>query len=135
MATLTITQTEDYRDGNPAIPANTTSIVFSTSADATATFAASQFGGTPISDSVQITGDGDQDFNHDVVAVFLSGAGSFSAAGWTFSSWSVFDSVTITGSSGADTITGSSGNDVITGGHGADILDGGGGNNDFVFFA
>ena len=32
MATLTITATEDYRDGTPPIPANVTGIVFNTAA-------------------------------------------------------------------------------------------------------
>jgi Ca2+-binding RTX toxin-like protein len=131
MATLTVTHDETFSDGSPAIPANTTSIVFNTSADGQeARFAASQFGGSPISDSVQITGDS---FNNRL-QVSLSAPGSFSAAGWTFSSWTAgSDVIRLNGSSGADTITGSSQNDSITGRGGADILNGGNGNDTFEY--
>jgi hypothetical protein len=110
MATLTVTQTEDYRDGNPAVPANTDSILFNTSAISLAIFGSNQFGGSSISNNIVITGDGFQ----NRLQVFLSAAGSFSAAGWTFSSWTStnnfatpLDSIFLNGTSGADTITGS----------------------------
>jgi Ca2+-binding RTX toxin-like protein len=63
--------------------------------------------------------------------VFLSVAGAFSAAGWTFATWSSDSIVSIEGTSGVDTITGSAQVDVIVGGAGADILDGGAGNDIF----
>jgi Ca2+-binding RTX toxin-like protein len=109
MATVTVTQTEDYRDGTPAIPANTTDIVFNASATSAAVFGSNQFGGNPISDNVTITGDGFA----NAVDVVLSQTGTFSAAGWSFNNWSANDSVEIIGTAGKDTITGSSQNDVI----------------------
>jgi hypothetical protein len=88
MATLTVTHDTDYRFSR--IPPNITSIVFDTLPDPNlittqAFFNASQFGhfGPLISDSVQITGD----IQNDEVRVFLSGSQNFSAAGWTFVRW------------------------------------------------
>jgi Ca2+-binding RTX toxin-like protein len=134
MATLTVTQDEDFSDGNPAIPANTTAIVFDTDVltlgFTQAIFASNQFAGAPISDSVQITGDSFQDF----LTVRLSAPGSFSAAGWTFSSWTAgVDGVGLIGSSGADTLTGTSQDDGLRGRGGADILNGGNGNDTFSY--
>jgi Ca2+-binding RTX toxin-like protein len=131
MATLTVTQSEDYRDGTPPIPFNVTDIVFNTSGFAAAIFGSNQFGLGSISNSVRLTGDG---FTN-VVTVKLSATGSFSAAAWTFTNWSPTDRVSIEGTAGADTITGSDQADNITGGGGADILQGGAGADLFAFTA
>jgi hypothetical protein len=80
MSTLTVTQTEDYRDGVPAIPPNVTNIVFSGGAASTATFSSTQFGNNPITDTVTIT----QDTFANTIRVFLPMAGVFSAAGWSY---------------------------------------------------
>src|SRR5262245_50374000 len=127
MATLTITATHNYT--GDSLPANITDIVFNTSGSTFATFAATQFGGNPISDSVHITGDGFR----NILIVNLSG--TFSAAGWTFSSWGSTDQTILAGSSGADTITGSSGVDTIAGQAGVDSMSGGGGNDEFQYNA
>jgi hypothetical protein len=128
MATLTITTNHDY-SGDALI--GITDIIFSTSSGANADFASSQFDGTHISNSVNITADG----HVDSIGVHLSAAGTFSAAGWALSNWSGLDGVTIIGTSGADTITGSSGNDGIIGGGGADSLGGGSGIDRFQYLA
>src|SRR5262245_9480478 len=94
VTTLTITATHNYTADS--LPANVTDIVFNTSGSTFATFAATHFGGNPISDSVHITGDG---FRNTLI-VNLSG--TFSAAGWTFSSWGSTDQTILAGSSGAD---------------------------------
>jgi trimeric autotransporter adhesin len=128
MPTLTITATHNYT--GDSLPANITDILFNTSGSTFATFAATQFGGNPISNSVHITGD----LFRNTLIVNLSG--TFSAAGWTFLSWDSTADVTIlAGSSGADTITGSSQGDTIVGLAGADSLSGGGGNDEFQYTA
>jgi hypothetical protein len=114
VATLTVTKTEDYGDGTPVVPANTTDIVFDGPAASVATFKSHQFGGSPISDIVAITGNS----LDNIIRVNMTEASSFSAAGWSFSNWHT--SPEINGSSGADTITGSALADVINGGGGDD---------------
>src|SRR4051794_37500239 len=107
MATLTVTQSEDYSDGSPVIPVNTTSINYATSGGVIATFASFQFAaaGGRISDTVAITGDGFA----NIFRVDLAVAGTFSAAGWTFSNWTAgVDVIQLFGTNSADTITGSS---------------------------
>ncbi len=126
MSTLTVTGDHDFR--GEVLPPDITDIVFNTSYAAHATFAASQFGGHPISDAVHITGD----LETNEIKVYLSG--SFSAAAWTFTTWDS-DFVQLNGSSNADTIIGSSQSDRITGGGGADVLSGGGGNDYFQYQA
>src|SRR6266568_1393149 len=128
MATLTVTTIHDYSGDTLT---GITDIVFNTSATATATFASSQFDGTHISTSVNITGDA----QINIIQVNMSATGTFSAAGWTLSSWSLNDSVIINGTSGADTITGSAEKDIITGGGGADSLSGGNGSDRFRYTA
>ena len=133
MATLQITATHNYTGEtlDPDDPIN--QIAFATSALATATFASNQFGtgDNLISNSVAITGDA---FNNRI-QVNLSAAGTFSAAGWTFTNWTEggADIVSLAGTSCADTITGSSKADVIQGGLGADILSGGNGDDEFQY--
>src|SRR5262245_13552098 len=106
MATLTITTTEDFTDGTPAIAAGTTEIQFSQAFGlAVASFASNQFAaaGGNISDTVAITGSA---FT-DLVQVFLS-TGGFSLAGWTFdANWRPGGQVSVIGTLGDDTITGS----------------------------
>jgi Ca2+-binding RTX toxin-like protein len=133
MATLTIAATEDYRDGAPAIPTNTDSIVFANASVAFATFGGDQFGVGLIADDVAVTGNG-QDNRFTVTL-----AGSFSAAAWTFSSWTLSgsfsvpaDLVSLIGGAGNDTITGSSQQNVIDGGDGADALTGGAASDSFT---
>ena len=46
MATLTVTQTEDYRDGDPGLDNNIEKIDFETIANATATFNSHQWDGS-----------------------------------------------------------------------------------------
>ncbi|MCB1503147.1 MAG: calcium-binding protein [Bauldia sp.] len=129
MATLTVTATEDYRDGSPPIPASTTAIVFSTSGFAEARFNSSQFGGSGISSTVAITGDG----NINAIIVHTPSDAFFSAASWTFSSWSANDRVQFFGTSDAETITGSSQSNTFVGGDGADFLTGGALADNFVY--
>ena len=83
MATLTVTQDTDYR-GAP-VETNITDIVFqaATPGDSLlATFEPGQFGPGLISETVTITGDPGQ--ANTFIEVEFAGAGSFSAAGWTF---------------------------------------------------
>jgi Ca2+-binding RTX toxin-like protein len=134
MATLTLTTDEDYRDGNPVIPANTDSIIFATAEFTRAAFGSDQFGPGLIAHDVAVTGD---DENNSLV-VILTTASNFSAAAWTFSNWTVnnsfqvpIDRVTLIGTSGADTITGSSQQNFFEGGDGADTLTGGAESDDF----
>jgi Ca2+-binding RTX toxin-like protein len=119
MATLTVTETHDYTSD---VLVNITDITFNTSAlFQFATFFAAQFDNVQISQTVHIIGDG----NSDQFAVIMAAPGTFSAAGWTFTTWTDFDRVLLQGSDGADTITGSSGINLFTGGDGADTLTGG----------
>jgi hypothetical protein len=119
MTTLTITATQDFTSQTLT---NIDKIVFATSGFARATFDASQFGAGKISNTVQITGD----TNQNAITVNMASAGTFSAAGWTFVSFNVApDILDFFGSSGADTITGSLLGDQIRGGNGADSIDGG----------
>ncbi|MGL4973909.1 MAG: calcium-binding protein, partial [Bosea sp. (in: a-proteobacteria)] len=113
--------------------ANKNGIAFT--AAATATFAADQFGAGLILNSVAITGEA----NANTITVNMTAAGMFTAAGWTFSSWTAgSDLVVINGSTGDDEIVGTNqsnsingdlGNDNLVGGAGADTLNGGGGND------
>ena len=102
-----------------------------TSGTGTATFNAAQFGSGLISNSATITG------NTGTQAIVINNASNFSAAGWTFVSWtSGTDTITINGTGSGDTLTGSSqadtinagaGDDTINGFVGADTVDGGAG--------
>jgi Ca2+-binding RTX toxin-like protein len=119
MATLTVTATHDYTSD---VLVNITDITFNTSVMFQyATFFAAQFDNVQISQTVHITGDG----NSDQFNVIMAAPGTFSAAGWTFTSWTDFDRVLLQGSDGADTITGSSQSNSFFGGDGADTMSGG----------
>ena len=125
MATLTISTSHDYT-GESLIDID--SILYSNAGTATATFASNQYGAGLISNSVAITGNAAV----NRIVVNLSAPGTFSAAGWTFSSWTVNDTITFNGTSGADTITGSSQADTFFAGDGVDTLTGGDGNDVLV---
>jgi Ca2+-binding RTX toxin-like protein len=93
---------------------------------------ADQFGSGLISGSLALTGGA---FSHGL-QVGLLAPGAFSAAGWTFSSWTETDAVIgLLGSNGNDTITGSNKNDVIIGGFGNDTTKGGDGDDVFRYSA
>jgi Ca2+-binding RTX toxin-like protein len=130
MATLTVTQSENYIDGNPSV-ANTDQIVFTNATTALATFSSTQFGGANISNTVGITGNG----STNLIEVQVALDATFSAAGWTsFASWTdATDRVTLVGTTGAETITGSSRADLIEGRAGADTLSGGDGDDIFDY--
>jgi hypothetical protein len=122
MATLVVTGTHDYRNETLT---NITEIAFVTTADATATFSASQFGFGGIANNVAITGDA---FANRIQVIMPGSPGSdfFSAAAWTFNNWvPTSDAVVLDGSAGNDTIIGSAQHDVINGGVGSDTITGG----------
>ena len=91
-----------------------------------ASFNASQFGGLGITNLLAITGAA---LSTDVVNVSLAANESFSAAGWSFTTWAATDIITLTGSTGAEGITGSTQADTIGGAAGDDTLDGNGGDD------
>jgi hypothetical protein len=115
VATLTVTQTEDYSDGSPALASDITSIIF-TAGPAIATFRSNQFGPGLISNNVAITGDN----STNTIRVNLSATGTFSAAGWSFTNWSSSDVVVFADTAGNDTISGSDFNDRFLTGAGPD---------------
>ena len=124
---------DDQLDFRPATLTSIERLEFATAQLAGTTsviFNASQFGGTGISNALELVGGADE----DRLTVHLTAAGTFSAAGWSLTSFTADDQVTINGTSGADTITGSNSvrGDVIDGGDGADNLDGGDGGDVFV---
>ncbi len=130
MTVLVVNANTDYRvaPNNALVTGqNITDLVFGAPSAAQATFNASQFGGTNMSNSLHVQGDA---FINAIIVVMTS-SGTFSAAGWTFTSWGNFDKVIINGSSGGDTITGTSDVDNITAGDGADIIDAGD-SDDFI---
>ena len=137
--TSTIATSTDYS----ALSLSTTNALTFTAA-ATATFASTQFSGVgAMSHATRFTGNGgDND-----VTVNMAAAGTFSAHGFQFASWTATtdfvsnDLLLINGSTGNDTITGSSvvdeilagaGNDVLGDGGGADLVFGGGGGDTFT---
>ncbi len=142
MPTLGVSTTTNYRvaPNNALVNGqDITTIQFSNaSGTTTASFDNTQFGGTSISNTVLVRGSA----GINAVDVTLTGAATFSAAGWTFSAWTTGqDTITITGSSLNDVITGSSrddelfgrdGSDTLDGGAGRDTLDGGLGNDVFI---
>jgi serralysin len=135
MTTLTITTTNDFSNTTLV---NITDIVFDNAVPsppaAIATFSASQFNLVGISDSVNITGDADQ----NVIIVNLNTAHSFDASGWNITNWNFPDFVAIVGTNGVDSITGPSANAgyvYLRGGAGADIVYGGNATNIFTFEA
>jgi Ca2+-binding RTX toxin-like protein len=123
MPTLLVpTGTTNYT-GGVGLSANTTIIDF-TAASGTAQFLSSQFGGlNPISNTVQLTRSGGA--GPAIIDVTMASAGTFSAAGWTFGTWGISDTIRLNGSAGNDSIIGSSRIDVIEGGDGNDTLLGG----------
>ena len=91
-------------------------------------FQSSQFG-EGLSNNLLVTGAPSYASPHEEIHVSLSQSGSFSAAGWTFSSWS--GEVFLNGTNGVDTITAATSTTTITGGGGGDYLFGGAGADTF----
>ncbi|MEZ5875449.1 MAG: hypothetical protein R3D30_11685 [Hyphomicrobiales bacterium] len=131
MGTLTITDvdTTDFI-GHDDLLNDVTAIVFdaTNTSDITVRFDGAQLGNL-IADNVSITGNG----NFNNISIVMTGAGTVSAANWSFTNWT--GGVDFTGSGGADTITGSAnpGGNLIVGGDGADILTGGAGPDVFRY--
>ena len=129
MATLFVDESHDYRAEAVAAFGGIGRIQF-TFENATATFFHSQFANgrsifefSGISDTVTIN---DQISGaNNTIRVEMDGAGTFSAAGWTFVGTP--PNILLVGSSGTDTITGTSQSDTIFGAGGADTLNGGAG--------
>jgi Ca2+-binding RTX toxin-like protein len=121
MATLTISTTHDY--GGDVL-SEIDSFLFTTAA--IATFAGAQFTPGTVSPNVTITGSAAAN------GIVVNAAGSFSMAGWSFSSWAGADTITVNGSAGGDTLTGSSQADTVFAGDGIDALDSGDGNDTLV---
>ena len=118
MATLTVFATMNY---SAQTLVNITALSFTNAFnDATATFAAVQFG-SQISNSLAVSTVGSFLADSHIV---VNGS-SVSAEGWTFINWGSGNSITMNGTSGADTLTGSSQRDLIDGGSSADIIRGG----------
>jgi hypothetical protein len=86
VATLTVTATEDYSDGNPLLASPTDAIVFNTAGGSIiATFGSNQFAPSgPITNTIAVTGDSD---SNDFVRVNVAIGGAFTAAGWSFNNW------------------------------------------------
>jgi len=129
MATLFVDESHDYRAEAVAAFGGIGRIQF-TFENATATFFHSQFANgrsifefSGISDTVTI--DSGVAGVNNTIRVDMDGAGTFSAAGWTFVGTP--PNILLVGSSGADTITGTSQSDTILGAGGADTLNGGAG--------
>ena len=115
MATLNVPLTTDF---SADLLSNITRIKFINFAAATATFDASQFDNLAVLDDVLLVGS----VGENLVEV---NGGSVDASGWRFSGWEQdYDSITLNGSSLADTITGSRRADTITGRNGGDVLSG-----------
>src|SRR5687768_11799800 len=108
MATLTVTETHDYRVSG-FIP-HIDRIEFPDFGESfTATFGSDQFEGFGAISST-VTLDGGEIVPEDTIRVILSAAGSFSAAGWTVAVRTDFTrpvNVVLVGTSGTDTLTGS----------------------------
>jgi hypothetical protein len=132
MTTLTVSATEDYRDGTPPL-SNVTNIVFSAAAFAQASFSASQFDNSHITTNVNINGDANQNL------IYVSSAtGTFNATNWTVSNWSSTDIIAIEGTANAETIDGPSASGGIVqliGNGGADKLVGGAASNVYWYNA
>lgn len=133
MTTLIVGTTTDFTH---AALSGINQIEFVNPADtvAHAVFYASQFGGVAIAANVGISG------NDGINSIIVYG-GNLDASGWTFTSWSSADLITLNGASLDDTITGSpepekvasgAGDDTLDGGYGADIVKAQGGNDTIV---
>jgi Ca2+-binding RTX toxin-like protein len=96
-----------------------------------ATFNASQFGGSGISNAVNLWSGG---FGGEQIIVIMATSGTFSAAQWDVGNWQTGAApFRFQGSSGNDTITGTSKADLFIGGNGSDNLRGGGGADTFRY--
>ena len=125
--TLVVTSTADFR--NVPFRVAISDLIIS-GGGVEATFDASQFGSTGLSNTLRIFS---QSGSGQEINVFMASSGSFSAAGWDVSGWqSSAGLLNFTGSSGNDSITGTSTDDHITGGNGRDTLRGGAGDDTFT---
>jgi Ca2+-binding RTX toxin-like protein len=85
-----------------------------------------QIGGTGLSSALQVRGDS----GANALVVDMGTAGTLDLSGFVFTNWSNNqDTVTLNGSTGADTIIGSDRPDTLNGGQGDDALTGGLGND------
>jgi len=89
-----------------------------TSGTSTATFNSAQFGTGKIAAATAITGTA----SAQAIVVNMAPAGSLNMSGWTFTTWAAGDTITVNGSSGADTITGPIQGATILAGGGNDTL-------------
>jgi Ca2+-binding RTX toxin-like protein len=115
-------------------------VTFDTTASSTATFKATQFGGSGIASDATITGDS----HTDTINVTIGSGQTFDGAQLQFSNWTAADKFDVTATSDDVTITGTTGNDTfnmgaffdssdtIVGGGGADTLKLSGGNGEFT---
>lgn len=104
---------------------------FNTSAGTRSFFSGDQIG-TGLSSTLAVYGDSQE--NHLHLRTGISGV--IDISGWTFTNWqSGVDTISLDGSTGADTIIGSSQDDLISGGAGLDGMYGGGGNDRFLIGA
>lgn len=135
MATLSIAATTVFSASvfNPLITTLDFDNLFFT--PATATFVGAQFDNVHIANLLIVVG------SAGINNIVINDASSFEAAGWTCTTWTVNDHITINGSAGADSLNGSSQNGTVQGGLGADTLRGsaggdalvgGGGNDVFI---
>ncbi len=132
MPTLTIASGKDYRiapDSALVNGQNITNITFTNTVASNALFLSTQFGNGSISNNVLITGA----LAQSNIIVNMPGAGSFSAAAWSFSNWLSSNGVTFVGSADDDSITGSSVSDLFRNSSGVDTLRGGDGDDRFLF--
>ena len=114
---------------------------FGTLAASSVTFTSDQIGGSNLSSALAVEGDA----NANAIIVNMVSPFTLDLSGWTFTDWTApDDTITINGSTSADTIVGSSQIDTITGGlsndsldgrGGTDTLDGGGGDDTYILGA
>lgn len=135
---LTVTKTHDY---SAHAQHNIDAIQFAAAKNATATFAAEQFGAGKIAADGAIIGD-----THDnTLKITIGSSHAFDGSALTFESWNANkDAIVITGTSApetivgtvrADTISGGTGNNHVTGGGGGDLLKSGANTDTFIYGA
>ncbi|MBN9982554.1 hypothetical protein [Rhizobium laguerreae] len=101
---------------------------FNTSAATRSFFSGDQIG-TGLSTTLAVEGDSQQNHLHFQTGV----SGVIDISGWTFTNWqSAADTISLDGSTGANTIIGSSQDDLISGDAGLDHILGGGGNDRLI---
>src|SRR5581483_2239067 len=128
--TLKVTGDADFTDSSLLSIENLT---FNTSGAATVTLTAAQLGGTNLAAALAVTASA----NDDHIVINAASASTIDLSAWSFTQWgaSGTDTITINGSTGADTITGSVKDDIINAGQGTDSVAGGGGNDTINYVA